>query len=124
MSQTETHPDHVTEAAPRPPSRFRLVILAVLALGALGTLGTLGVRARMKVRADRDGAMALTRSDRPRVLVTKAERAPARVEQVLPGSASPLFETAVFARTSGYLKRRLVDIGDQVREGQLLAEIE
>src|SRR6202011_1073574 len=33
-------------------------------------------------------------------------------------------ETAVFARADGYLKRRVVDIGDRVKQGQLLAEIE
>jgi RND family efflux transporter MFP subunit len=33
-------------------------------------------------------------------------------------------ETAVYARTSGYLRRWLVDIGDEVKEGQLLAEVE
>ena len=65
----------------------------------------------MKFQADREGASIPTSTDRPRVLVTKAERAPARVEQVLPGSAAPLFETALYARTSGYLKRRLADIG-------------
>jgi RND family efflux transporter MFP subunit len=93
-------------------------------LAALATLGVFGVRARARVEADRDGATAATRTDRPRVLVTKAERAPARVEQILPGSAAPLFQTAIYARTSGYLKRWLVDIGDTVKEGQLLAEIE
>src|SRR5205085_10427587 len=104
--------------------RWRLAAIAVLAVVVLGTLGAVGVRARMRQQADRDGATTLAHSDRPRVLTTKAERAPARVEQVLPGTATPLLQTAVYARTSGYLKRRLVDIGDRVEEGQLLAEIE
>ncbi len=120
MSHAEAHP----EAAPRLPSRLRLGALAVLVVATLAALGAFGVRARAKVEADRDGAVAATRADRPRVLVTKAERGPARVEQVLPGTATPRFETAVHARTSGYLKRWLVDIGDRVTEGQLLAEIE
>jgi RND family efflux transporter MFP subunit len=42
---------------------------------------------------------------------------------VLPGTALPLLEASLYARTTGYLKRRLVDIGDRVTEGQLLAEI-
>ena len=33
-------------------------------------------------------------------------------------------ETAIYPRTSGYLKRWLVDIGDQVKKDQLLAEID
>jgi RND family efflux transporter MFP subunit len=32
-------------------------------------------------------------------------------------------DATIYARTSGYIKRRLVDIGDRVRAGQLLAEI-
>jgi RND family efflux transporter MFP subunit len=32
-------------------------------------------------------------------------------------------DATIYARTSGYLSRRLVDIGDRVRPGQLLAEI-
>jgi len=33
-------------------------------------------------------------------------------------------DSIIYARTSGYLKRRFVDIGDRVKAGQLLAEIE
>ena len=33
-------------------------------------------------------------------------------------------DSIIYARTSGYLKRRFVDIGDRVQAGQLLAEIE
>jgi RND family efflux transporter MFP subunit len=44
-------------------------------------------------------------------------------ERVLPGNTLPLNEASVFARTNGFVKRWLVDIGDRVQEGQLLAEI-
>jgi multidrug efflux pump subunit AcrA (membrane-fusion protein) len=43
---------------------------------------------------------------------------------VLPGSLTPIEETSIFARATGYVRRRLVDIGDVVHKGQLLAEIE
>lgn len=43
---------------------------------------------------------------------------------VLPGTTIPLTEAYVYARANGYLKTRLVDIGDHVRKGQLLAVIE
>jgi RND family efflux transporter MFP subunit len=43
---------------------------------------------------------------------------------VLPASILAFQDTAIYARTNGYLKRWLVDIGDSVRTGQLLAEIE
>ena len=43
---------------------------------------------------------------------------------ILPAEAKPLVEAPIYARTSGYLKRYLVDIGAQVKAGDLLAEID
>ena len=42
----------------------------------------------------------------------------------LPAEVKPLVEAPIYARTSGYLKRYLVDIGAQVKAGDLLAEID
>ena len=42
----------------------------------------------------------------------------------LPGSVQPLMETVLYARASGFVRRWLVDMGDKVAAGQLLAEIE
>ena len=42
----------------------------------------------------------------------------------LPAEIKPFFEAPIYARASGYLKRWLVDIGAQVKEGDLLAEID
>src|SRR6185437_3242409 len=41
-----------------------------------------------------------------------------------PADVRALQETSVYPRASGYLKRLLVDIGDRVKDGQLLAEID
>jgi membrane fusion protein, multidrug efflux system len=42
----------------------------------------------------------------------------------LPAEAKALVEAPIYARTTGYLKRYLVDIGAKVKEGDLLAEID
>lgn len=42
----------------------------------------------------------------------------------LPGNTQAFNDTSIYARTNGYLKRWYVDIGAQVKSGQLLAEIE
>jgi len=42
----------------------------------------------------------------------------------LPAEIRPWIEAPIYARANGYLKRRLVDIGTHVKEGQLLAEID
>jgi RND family efflux transporter MFP subunit len=60
----------------------------------------------------------------PRVIVMRVGRGPDRSEIKLPGTMQALTEAPILARTDGYLKRRLVDIGDRVRTGQVVAEID
>ena len=43
---------------------------------------------------------------------------------VLPGSVEAFNSAPIYARTSGYVRRWLVDIGDHVAAGQVLAEID
>jgi RND family efflux transporter MFP subunit len=49
---------------------------------------------------------------------------PTGSELILPGSVQANIDAPIYARTSGYLKRWLVDIGARVKAGQLLAEID
>ena len=42
----------------------------------------------------------------------------------LPGTVQAFEQTPIYARTSGYVTKRYVDIGDHVRAGQLLATIQ
>ena len=60
----------------------------------------------------------------PRLVVMRVERGPTQNEIKLPGTMQALTEAPILARTDGYLKRRLVYIGDRVRAGQVLAEID
>jgi membrane fusion protein (multidrug efflux system) len=43
---------------------------------------------------------------------------------ILPAEAKALVEAPIYARTTGYVKRYLVDIGAQVKAGDLLAQID
>jgi RND family efflux transporter MFP subunit len=61
---------------------------------------------------------------RPIVEVATARPAPARSTLDLPGDMQALVDSPVFARVDGYLRTRLVDYGDRVKAGQLLAEID
>ncbi len=51
---------------------------------------------------------------------------PAKLGQdlVLPGQTAAWFETTIYARVNGYVAKWLVDIGDHVKKGQVLATIE
>ncbi len=60
----------------------------------------------------------------PRVEVIEVTHSARNSELELPGSIQALTEAPILARANGYIKRRLVDIGDRVEAGQLVAEIE
>jgi RND family efflux transporter MFP subunit len=59
----------------------------------------------------------------PVVSIVHGEAGSPTSELALPGNIEPLYSAFVFARTQGYMERRLVDIGAKVRKGQLLAVI-
>jgi len=100
----------------RPSSRFILTALAVVvALAALGAVP----RLRQSAALQRSATPTV-----PTVTVMTPSRAPAVADFTLPGSIQAIQDVPIFARADGYLKRRLVDIGDRVQAGQVLAEID
>src|SRR5690242_17869768 len=54
----------------------------------------------------------------PTVAVVTPERGSPQEEIALPGNVQAFADAAIYARTNGYLKRWLVDIGAHVRPGQ------
>jgi RND family efflux transporter MFP subunit len=59
----------------------------------------------------------------PSVRVAIVQPSDATVLVTLPATTSAFSVANMFARASGYIDKRFVDIGDRVKEGQLLAEI-
>ena len=109
---------------PTPPSGTRKRIGTVSAFALVILLGAffmLGVWPRLHAGK----AIANVQKDlRPNVVVVPAQRAKANMELTLPGTLLPIQEALIFARTNGYVKQWKVDIGEQVKQGQMLAEIE
>src|SRR5438309_8357731 len=91
-------------------------VLAVLSVVGVAP----GLILRHRLRA---GAEAV-QSRLPMVSTGSPRRAAEVLEVPLPGSMEAILETGIWARTDGYLEARYVDIGDRVRKGQLLAEID
>jgi RND family efflux transporter MFP subunit len=60
----------------------------------------------------------------PRVEVIQVGRSTRDSQMQLPGNIQAVTEAPLLARASGYIQRRMVDIGDRVKAGQPLAEIE
>ncbi|MDP9066577.1 MAG: efflux RND transporter periplasmic adaptor subunit [Pseudomonadota bacterium] len=60
----------------------------------------------------------------PPVDVVVARPATVGQDLVLPGQTAAWYETTIYARVNGYVAKWVVDIGDHVKKGQLLATIE
>ena len=69
-------------------------------------------------------APAAPPADRPVVVIARAVPAPASSDLLLPGTIEAWQETHINARTDGYVKRWYADIGDAVKAGQLLVELD
>lgn len=109
---------------PRHLSRRRLAALTVVVLALATVAFAVGWVPHAERRAAvEQSARAATTSVRRVEVVAPAVVSSAR-ELLLPGSVQPLEETVVYARVNGYVRRWLVDIGDRVRGGQMLAEID
>ncbi len=109
---------------PRRASRGALLslflVLAVVVIGAIA----FGLRPRLAREKALAAASEAAEEKLPVVSVAPARQSPAKTELELPGDLQAEIETPIYARADGYLRRRLVDIGDHVRQGQLLAEID
>lgn len=112
----------VTESEPASRRGLGPVIGGLVLLAIMLGLAFWGVSTRAKALA------VVTKETRqlaiPTVAVVMAERGVPQEEITLPGSIQPFTDASIYARTNGYLKRRLVDIGSRVRTGALLAEID
>jgi len=118
--------DEINKAlAYRRPSggtRYRSVAIAVVA-GVLVLVGLFGIGLIPRLQTQKATA-DIAKDNRPSVSVIPAARGNAASELSLPGTLLPSEEAPIYARTNGYVKRWLVDIGAKVTAGQLLAEID
>lgn len=100
--------------------RMLWILIAVVVLALALLLGLLPHYKRDKVvnaRAQQE------KNALPIVEVQTVHVASSEQELTLPGTVTPLRSAHIYARAPGYLKARYVDLGDKVREGQLLGVI-
>lgn len=60
----------------------------------------------------------------PAVNVAAVQRAPASSRLELPATLQAMNEAPLYARVEGYIRKRYVDIGEKVKSGQLMAELD
>lgn len=110
-------------AGSRPRSR-RPAYIAVIIGGTMVALLAVGIIPRISSRRALEAAVVNETTGKPIVATAIVKRAAVDAELTLPGSVQAVQQTAVYGRTSGYVKRWYADIGARVRAGDVLAEIE
>jgi RND family efflux transporter MFP subunit len=105
------------------PSR-RALRIALLGLFGLAVLLVIGIVPRIQRHSELAEAVKAARSTALVVSVVRPTPGARTADFMLPGSIQAIQEAPIYSRVDGYLKRRLVDIGDRVQSGQVLAEID
>ncbi|HEX7417563.1 MAG TPA: efflux RND transporter periplasmic adaptor subunit [Steroidobacteraceae bacterium] len=93
-------------------------VVGVLALVVVAWLAIAAQRGRAQLQQQTEAQALVT------VATIRPQQVSGKLELVLPGNVQANYDAPIYARTNGYLKRWLVDIGTPVKAGQLLAEIE
>jgi RND family efflux transporter MFP subunit len=124
LQEARNHGSSGSDEQPKGPSGGTLVVFTLLFGGLIAAgyfLGYLPRQRREMVLAaeSKTGGESL-----PVVNVQLVKRSSTKTNLVLPGNVQAVTEGPVLARSSGYIKKRYVDIGDRVTEGQVLADIE
>src|SRR5260221_11219029 len=103
------------------PSR---VLFIIVGIGAVGLLLFFVVHSIQKRRSVAEAARLASAPHTLEVRVVAPSLAPDTAIILLPGTVQGHRETSLYARVNGYIRNWYVDIGDPVKEGQLLAELE
>ncbi|MEO8370958.1 MAG: efflux RND transporter periplasmic adaptor subunit [Candidatus Solibacter sp.] len=108
----------------RRPSTLSLVLIALL----LAAMIVVGFFAGYLPRQKREAVLAAESKESgatlPVVNVSKVSRSSGKSQLVLPGNIQAVTEAPILSRATGYIRKRNVDIGDRVKAGQVVAEIE
>jgi RND family efflux transporter MFP subunit len=91
----------------------------LLLLGGLGVGGWRHYQAELAVAA----TAQQSRTAVPQVRVATVRASDSKITVSLPATTAAFEAANIFARATGYIEKRYVDIGDRVKAGALLAEI-
>jgi len=117
--QIDARSDRSKKPGRRPVLMFFLVLALVVAAAIVG-----GLLPRLSRQKGLVSAAEEVTERKPVVIVTEARFGSSSNTIDLPGDLQAMIESPIFARADGYLKTRLVDIGDRVKTGQAMADIE
>jgi RND family efflux transporter MFP subunit len=121
----EAHaPAHAAVGKPSSGTGVTLVISAIVVAALLGGAFFLVHRNRARTEADLASQTAANASAASGVDVVRVNYSAPIQPPPMPGETRAWYESTIYARVNGYLASWLVDIGDPVKKGQLLATID
>jgi multidrug efflux pump subunit AcrA (membrane-fusion protein) len=109
------------DASHRRPRYWLYLLIAVIVIASALFFGWLP---RQKLDKQVQALANQHKSALPIVQVVTAHQASKTEELVLPGTVVPVSTSHIYSRAPGYVRALKVDIGDRVRQGQLLAVID
>lgn len=110
-----------------PPTKVsskRGVFIVGAAIAALVVLFLVGFLPKLLGRHELEKEFSAEAGALPRVEVIQPKVLSSDRAMVLPGTAQPLEDTVLYPRVAGYVKKWNVDLGDDVKEGDVLMEID
>jgi RND family efflux transporter MFP subunit len=122
INQIETA--KVLAEPPRPKTKATIVILLLMIIAGALFAGTAAFG--IYTRNQWTGAVQQRTNQAARLLVgvMHPEKSTGMIRLELPGQTMPYTDAAIFAQTTGYLKKWYFDIGARVKAGDVLAEID
>jgi RND family efflux transporter MFP subunit len=106
------------------PRRGKLTLVAITIVVLLIVLLAVGYLPRREREKELAAGLEEQKTTLPQVNAARAIASPSSSDLLLPSNITPITEAVINARAEGYLKRRYVDIGDRVKAGQLMAEVD
>jgi RND family efflux transporter MFP subunit len=121
---TQSGGDLASHAPPARRARTRnMIVIGMAIVGLFLILLVAGIVPRIRNQRELAAAAQKTQSTLPQVYVIRPQPA-AEAGLSLAATTQAIQDSIIYARTSGYLRKRYVDIGDRVTTGQLLAEVD
>ncbi len=114
MQTTQAAPERTSRTAYLGAAAFFIVLILI---GIVALLPKLRHRDELRVEAE-------AASGPPIVVATRLKLGEPEGQVQIAASVQAFDQTPIYARTSGFVKARYVDIGDHVKKGQLLAVID
>jgi len=97
-----------------------LILVALICVGLITTAAAARFARQLELKEAQHTIVASV----PEVQAVRVTEGTNKTTLLLPGDIQPIQNVPIYARANGYLVKRLVDIGDNVKAGQLLAVID